>query len=369
MNKRWRFLPLTILLAVLPACGGGKHANEITEPSMEASAVISAESLSEAGTTGSETAEESVLSESLSPALTMDELLSLYEGGAFAEMADTEGLDGFLQYENIKPVKTRPESLTGLYSCVLEFSADSETGEEESREYELQLYYWKPETAEEYGHEENEIDSILLKERKTEDAVLLYQTDSGYTPAEDLTAFLEKEYDMAQFLTLSVPQGYTFGKYTADLTGFSGWLLEEETDGMEPAHSDWVNSAWYAPGGIGMAANANEVLHFREGQLEEITLPANHREEISEARMIAGCEVPVVLTKYEFDLFTASEWEEYQKENPETAEGESVSRYRYLFLGKEDSDIWYVLFLNESLFTEEEAVEMARSIRFTEAAF
>ena len=363
MNKRWRLLPLAILLAVLPACGGGKNANE--------------------------TAVDSVFQESASGTLTMDELLSLYEDGSLAEMAETEGLDRFLQYENVKPVETRLESLTGLYSCVLEFPVDSETGEGESREYELQLYYWKPETAQEYGHEENEIDSILLKERKTEDAVLLYQTDSGYTPAEDLTEFLEKEYGMEQFLTLSVPQGYAFGKYRADLTGFSGWLLEDVTDesepegsgpngtepggdepeGNEPAHGDWVESAWYAPGGIGMAANAREVLHFREGQLTEITLPANHSEEISEMRMITGCEVPAALTEYEFDLFTASEWEEYQKENPEADEGESVSRYWYLFLGKEDSDVWYVLFLNESLFTEEDVVEMARSIRFTETAF
>lgn len=369
MNKRWRLLPLAVLLAVLPACGEEKSVNEITESSMDASAAISTESLSEAGTAKTETAAESVFPESESGTLTMDELLSLYEDGSLAEMADTEGLDGFLQYENVNPVETRPESLTGLYSCVLEFPVDSETGEGESREYELQFYYWKPETAQEYGHEENEIDSIMLKERKTEDAILLYQTDSRYTPAEDLTEFLEKEYGMEQFLTLSAPQGYTFGKYTADLTGFSGWLLEEGTEGNEPAHGDWVEPAWYAPGGVGMAANAREVLYFREGQLTEITFPANHSKEISEMRMITGCEVPAVLTEYEFDLFTASEWEEYQEENPEADEGESVSRYWYLFLGKEDSDIWYVLFLNESLFTEEDAVEMARSIRFTEAAF
>lgn len=385
MDKRWRLLPLMLLLAVLPACGRGKNTIEIMddkvsmELSKEASAVISTESPSEAGTIESETAEESVFPESASSTMTMDELLSLYGDGSLTEMADTEGLDGFLQYENVKPVETRPESLTGLYSCVLEFPVDSESGEGESREYELQLYYWKPETAEEYGHEENEIDSILLKERKTEDAVLLYQTDSGYTPAENLIEFLEKEYGMEQFFTLSTPQGYTFGKYTEDLTSFSGWLLEDgtdetetggdETEGKEPDHGDWVEPAWYAPGGIGMAANAPEVLHFREGQLTEISLPVNHSEEISEVRMITGCEAPAALIEYEFDLFTASEWEEYQKENPEADERESVSRYWYLFLGKEDSDIWYVLFLNKSLFTEEDAVEMARSIRFTEAAF
>ena len=81
MNKRWRLLPLAILLAVLPACGEGKNANE--------------------------TAVDSVFQESASGTLTMDELLSLYEDGSLAEMAETEGLDRFLQYENVKPIVNR----------------------------------------------------------------------------------------------------------------------------------------------------------------------------------------------------------------------------------------------------------------------
>lgn len=301
--------------------------------------------------------------------LTMDVLLALCEDGTLAETAKTEGLDGFRQYENLELADKGDEaSLTGLYSCSLTNSYMADTdGEEANREYELQLYYWKPETAEEYGHQKNEIDELLLMEKETNDVILLYYSGSSYASAEDLRTFLAKEYGVEQYLDISLPDGYALGNYTANLALFSGWLLEGGAE--EPLHGESADASWYAPGGIGRAENASEVLVFEDGTLTEASVLMNHGGAVSESEEVKDCEVPAVLVEYEFDLFTAAEWEEYLAENPDADESESVSRYWYVFMGEEEKDTYYVLFLSEDLFSKEDAIAMARSVCFTEGAF
>lgn len=411
-------LLIVSLLPGLTACLGQKNGDEEAEqqkPSEVLSEPLTAEAEgAETAEAASETAEEAepeTMELEASCILTMETLLRLYEDGDLTETAALEGLEGFLSYTNVEPVETREESLTGLYACPLAFpdgsdsdrTASGQTSQnaEESREYELQIYYWKPETAEAYGHEENEIDSVLLMEKESKDAVLLYQSDSRYTPTQDLAGFLEIDYDLERYLTLSLPDadgqadGYEFGSYEATLPGFSGWLLEaageiaEEPEGeideeaagepaeepkgaaerREPAHGEGIPEAWYAPGGIGRGPNASKILHFEEGRLTDVSFRLNHAEMVSQPEELTGCEVPALLAEYEFDRFTAAQWEEYLEENPDADEGESVSRYYYVFLGRKDSESWYVLFFNEELFSREDAVETARSIRFAGDAF
>ena len=407
-------LLIVSLLPGLTACLGQKNGDEEAEqqkPSEVLSEPLTAEAEgAETAEAASETAEEAepeTMEPEASRILTMEALLRLYEDGDLTETAASEGLDGFLSYTNVEPVETREESLTGLYACPLAFpdgsdsdrTASGQTSQnaEESREYELQIYYWKPETAEAYGHEENEIDSVLLMEKESKDAVLLYQSDSRYTPTQDLAGFLEIDYDLERYLTLSLPDadgqadGYEFGSYEATLSGFSGWLLEaagetaeepegeideeaaEEPEGAaerrEPAHGEGIPEAWYAPGGIGRGQNASKILHFEEGRLTDVSFRLNHAEMGSQPEELTGCEVPALLAEYEFDRFTAAQWQEYLEENPDADEGESVSRYYYVFLGRKDSESWYVLFFNEELFSREDAVETARSIRFAGDAF
>lgn len=349
MKRGLTIILLSGLLVNLVACSGQENAADADK----------AESVSEE----TETELEPVRQE-----LTMEILLKLYEESALAEKVDTEKLYGFQQYENLELDDTMDESLTGLYSCSLVYShVNSSNGETEDREYEFQLYYWKPETAEEYGHEKNEIDDILLREKETGDAVLLYHSDSRYTPTDDLKGFLEKEYGVEQYMTVSLPDGYELGGYAADLSFFSGWLLEGNAE--EPVHGEWTAESWYAPGGIGRAENASDVMQFESGELTGVSLLMNHSETISEAEMIENCEVSTLLVEYEFDLFTTPEWMEYLEKNPNAEESEAVSRYWYIFMGEEGSAAYYVLFLNEDLFTKEDAIGMARSVRFDENAF
>ena len=107
--------------------------------------------------------------------------------------------------------------MTGLYLCDLVYPHTSENGITSDRNYELQLYYWRPETAEKYGHTENEIDNILLMEKESHDAVLLYEVDDRFIVTKDLQEFLQRDYGMDQYLVCDLPDDFTLGAYREDM--------------------------------------------------------------------------------------------------------------------------------------------------------
>lgn len=130
----------------------------------------------------------------------MEKLLELYENDGLALKVEEEGLEGFLAYGNMQQASGMADSLTGLYICDLVYPHTSEDGIASDRNYELQLSYWQPKIAEEYGHAENEIDNILLMEKESKDAVLLYEVDERFTPTKDLQEFLQRDYGIDQYL-------------------------------------------------------------------------------------------------------------------------------------------------------------------------
>lgn len=344
-------------------CSCGKKKNVIAEyESGEETSVIE-----EADDSTSIIEEENLEKETVKE-LTMETLLELYANDGLALKVKEEGLEGFLAYGNMEPFSGMEDSLTGLYICNLVYPHTFEDGITRDRNYELQLYYWRPETAEEYGHTENEIDNILLMEKESQDAALLYEVDERFTVTEDLQGFLQRDYGMSQYLNCELPGNFTLGSFRNDITFYDGWLLEGEVE--EPPHDEGISEAWYCPGGIGRGGTASQILKFENGALTDASLLMNHTEQLGKTEILEGCEVQAVLIEYAFDLFTASGWEDYLSQHPET-EAEEVlnSHYWYVFLGKEDSEIFYVLFLNQEHFSKDEIIRMAQSVQFTENAF
>lgn len=298
--------------------------------------------------------------------LTMETLLELYESDGLTLKVKEEGLESFLAYENMKRFPERQESLTGLYICELVYPHTFEDGTADDRSYELQLSYWLPETAVEYGHTENEIDNIRLMEKESQDAVLLYETDERFTTTKNLREFLERDYGIEQYLACDLPDGFSLGAFQTDLAVYDGWLLEGEVE--EPPHDEGISKAWYCPGGIGRGETASRILQFEGGTLTDAALMMNHTEQIGGTEILEGCETQVVLAEYAFDLFTASGWEDYLSQHPADRE-EPKSVYWYVYFGKEDSEIFYVLFLNQEYFAKDDVIRMAKSVKFTERAF
>ena len=136
----------------------------------------------------------------------------------------------------------------------------------------------------------------------------------------------------------------------------------------EPPHDEGILQVWYCPGGIGRGETASRILQFDSGTLTDAVLMMNHTEQLGETEILEGCEVQAVLAEYAFDLFTAAGWEDYLSQHP-GAEEVLNSHYWYVFMGKEDSDIFYVLFLNQEHFIKDDVIRMAQSVQFTERAF
>lgn len=365
MKKRIVFIMVTAYVLLLTGCGALNSTEDFA--GTDSQAVENAEQ------TEIEEIEENVVLESLDNGgdeivreLTMEALLELYENNGLTWKAEEEGLEGFLAYGNMKPVSGMEDSLTGLYICDLVYPYTFEDGTTNDRNYELQLSYWCPKTAVEYGHIENEIDNIRLMEKESEDAVLLYEVDERFTPTKDLQGFLQRDYGMDQYLICDLPNDFTLGEYKENIGFCSGWLLEGETE--EPPHEEGIPKAWYCPGGIGRAEAASWILQFESETLTDAALMMNHTEQLGETEILEGCEVQAVLAEYAFDRFTAPGLEDYLSQHPE-AEDVLESHYWYVFLGKEDSEIFYVLFLNQEHFTKEEVIRMAQSVQFTERAF
>lgn len=282
--------------------------------------------------------------------LTMDALISMWESGELEKDCASLTVEE-LPWISGLTVEDLTGSLTAYYYKDLEYN---------DRIYRLYVYYWKAETAEEYGKIPDSIDAVRFTETSSYDAILLYTSDSRYKTS-DLTEFLAKSYSLDEYMAYKLPDGYTLGSFKADQDFWQGCLLEKE--GLELQDSDSAPESWYAPGGIGFFNNSDtETLMFENGKLTDIFYLSNHMEQVCGPEALDGCSMQAMIAEYEFDLFTAADWEEYTQTHPDADISDSVSRYWYVFLGEPDMERGYVVMLNELYFSKEDAIELARSI-------
>lgn len=289
---------------------------------------------------------------------TMEDLIALCDAGsetlkdALTDFAE----DGELPYSNLERDEMEG-SLTWAYFCTLSYG---------EREYRLQISYWKPETAEEYGYKPDELSGVRLNYPEIGDTQLLYESEERFTPDLNIRSFLEREYDIQKFVELELPEGLELGNYRADMSvGDEGCLFTGDYE--ETPHSEFTPEEWYAPGGIEFIQKEyfpGDIL-FKDGKLKEVFVLMNHSGPSSEFEILEGCSMQAILCEYFCDLFTLPEADEYKQEHGLSEEEfDSTSDYWYVFFAEPDSEYVYVLYLNQKYFEKEDIVELARSIEF-----
>lgn len=290
------------------------------------------------------------------PAFTMEEMIALCKEDKVGEtMRNYVEQDGFVP-ENFEKHLTEG-SLTWRYLCHLDY---------EGKSYTLRVYYWNPETAQDYGHAPNQLDTVILYEDSAGDALMLYSMDSGNAtvPLMDIEDFLDKEYDIEQYLTFTLPEGTFLGDYSMSMNDmFQGSLIQGDFEEIE--HGEWAPEAWYAPGGVGLTVNDDRAI-FEDGKLQRFQWLGNHLGgEMVET--LENCDLPAVLYHFNFDIFTLPELEEYANaHNVSMDEVKSVSDYWYVFFAEPEGEYVYTVFLNQAYFDKEDIVKLAESVRFVE---
>ena len=289
---------------------------------------------------------------------TMNHLITLCDAGidAIKDAMTNFSEDGELPYTNFKK-EISEYSLTWDYFCVLPY---------EGKEYRLQVSYWKPEKAEEYGYTANELTYVGIFYPLTGDGQLLYETDNRFMPNLDICSFIDREYKLESYVELKLPEGLEYGNYQMDLTMGQGCLFVGDYE--EPIHCNVAPKDWYAPGGITFANKEDFQgnVQFENGKLKEVTVLMNHSGIDSKFEYVEGCNMQAILCEYSHELFTATEAEEYRQLHSISEEVQWNSKYWYIFFAEEESEYVYTLFLNQEYFSKEDIIKVARSLEFKE---
>ncbi|MBQ8038597.1 MAG: hypothetical protein IJ274_01750 [Lachnospiraceae bacterium] len=288
--------------------------------------------------------------------LTMEELIELSQEGTktLAEVMQRIPLEEEgMVYTNLEKDKNDYEGfLNWNYFCYLSY---------EGKDYRLQLSYRK---------EDNSLLGIYLYHPASDDSTSLYTNrPERYTVNNDIQEFLDREYNIEDYFTCTLPKGTRLGNYKIYYNDvFSGCPILGDYE--EPAHGDGAPEAWYTPGGVVIGANDenNDRMQFENGKVVSVRWWGNHvwiEEDTQE--YLEGCDMQAILCEVNFHLFVAAEIEEYMQEhNLSEGDMQVVSKYWYVFMGEEDSEYVYIVYLNQEYFTKEDVIELARSVEITQ---
>lgn len=346
----WTIVVAVLLSVVVAACF-------MTSPKQEADAARTEEyaTETEAEAVAKEPQEESETAgvpdgaDALKQQLTIQELVRLVTSESFTQTQKEEGIAFWDKYENLLEDEAfHEESLTGLRSLQLDYDGTP---------FELQVYYWPEDTAQEGGYSAGDLDSICLANKKTGDAILLFSSESKYIVNTDIESFLVKKYELPEALLTgnachALDGEISYSDYQVDLfLCFSGCLFENQGY-REPAHGEWTPRAWYSLGGVGICTlpDYESWETFENGKLVQYQCMGNHVSydlvQVFHTSEYSGC-----LYKYNMDLVTASETDLLK-------DGESGEAEHWVaFFTRGPGEPLYMKFFNCDYYSQEDALE------------
>ncbi len=298
-----------------------------------------------------QTGESAAEQKGVAAELTMETLLSLFTSGRIGET-------DFAAYAN-----GEPEELPGALNDYISFHLPYQ-----DEEYQLDVSYvyaddgGDPNAGRRSGSAY--IDAIYMTRVSDRERCLLYETDERYIVVEDLEAWLHDKRQIGDWLTLELPEGYALLEYDASIGEAGGALIGpqayEVLDG--DAYGDAVKE-WTMSGTVGIIPNAQERFTFAEGEIADIPILSNHTS-MEKLETLHGLAMPAALYQVSHDLYTASDLESLAEKGIDTAQIDTTGEYWYIFFASEGKDDAYYLALAKNRFTKEEAIAIAKTVRF-----
>lgn len=236
------------------------------------------------------------------------------------------------------------------------------------QDYRLDIYY---------GLEDLKLNSVYLwRENDRALRVLYWDRESDgrgvrrYTEIDAFRQDIKRLGDWVDGWELPHEEQIQVGEYRADLIWGGGVLFiwKEEKRDLSDA---WAPEEWKSAGSF-TRIEREEMAPFvfdNEGKLTDLRLVMNHIEPNGPAEVLEGCREQAVLVSINHDMYTLSELAGLEEAGRPVPEEEATADFWYIGFAREDAPYGYMLFLAERYFTKEEAIAMARSIRFTEEAW
>lgn len=248
----------------------------------------------------------------------------------------------FKSYENIEPEEEEYEGrLTDTYWFYLTYQDEV---------YRLQVDYEK----------DTDRLSYIYVYRPSDAELLLVYNEGGYV--NDIDTMVNTKTTIDQWLTLELPEGYSLGEYNASLGWDGGALILPEV--YEVKGEDLAPDEWKSAGFVGRTDQETANFHYVNGIPDGENCPANNHTSGEILGVLTDLDRPAVFAHQNHDLYSASQMGELWAQGI-TIEDET-SDYWYFFFAKEDVEEIYYLSLSTRCFSKEEAIEIARTVKFTE---
>ena len=227
----------------------------------------------------------------------------------------------------------------------------------DGEEYRLGVSYWK---------ETDEITDIYITRISDSEMARLYYTVDSGTGAyiNDLETFLVTKENVNDWLTIDLPEGYTLGTYQADLGIAGGALIFPQA--YELYGDDvFAPQEWYHAGFVGRIPDAVSYFIFENGKLTDGQLGWwNHSS--GERLGVLDLNWQALFMQYNHDLYTAAGIGWLEEDGVDVSLIDTTSDYWYFFFAKEGEENAYYLSLSTKLFTEEEAIAIAKTVTIKE---
>ncbi|MCH5256882.1 MAG: hypothetical protein J1D87_06285 [Lachnospiraceae bacterium] len=279
-----------------------------------------------------------------SESLTMDMIITLFNEGV---LGDTD----FFTYDNWEREDLIDGALNDTYSFYIYYNDE---------EYQVGLSY---------SIEDNELVEVYLSRISDGERCLLYSTDERYHTVDSIEEFLNTKTQISDWLTIELPEGYTLSEYDANVgIGWGGAYIEPQAYDVQgdDTYGNYVID-WTMSGCIGRLYVEPDDFLFKNGMLTEKQIRLwNHTSE-EKVTTLAELDKPAILYHINHDLYTAGDIGRLEEQGISITPEDTTSDYWYIFFAEEGESEAFYLALDQRQFTRAEAIDIAKTVKFTQS--
>lgn len=213
--------------------------------------------------------------------------------------------------------------------------------------------------------EDDSLNTIYVTRLSDGEMRWIYRNKDGENTYSDyLEPLLATKEDVNEWLSVTLPDGYSLGSYHANRGLEGGALISPQAYEVY----DWAVMApeeWYYAGFLGKISYAQDYFIFENGQLVDGEIHFWNHSSVEKLGVL-DLDWQALMVHQNHDLYTASTAWDLVEAGIDIEQVDTTSDYWYFFFAKEGEDTAYYLSLSQNLFTKEEAIAIAETVDIKE---